>query len=129
VCSSDLLRALYALLARALAPYPRARAFVEAVAAMAPDLLRFVAQVYALLTGRPLPSPESPPVVLPSPVAPPPRPASPMRAVTVSSRPSPPSADPLLDAARASVRAELGELIPSTPPPSVGPLAPPPESP
>lgn len=58
-----------------------------------------------------------------------PAPASSLRAVTVSHRPPPPaSADPLLDAARASVRAELGDLLPSTPPPSVGPLAPPPES-
>lgn len=46
-----------------------------------------------------------------------PAPVSPLRAVTVSHQPPPPaSADPLLDAARASVGAELGELMPSPPP-------------
>ena len=54
--AAALLRALYAMLSRVLAPYPRARAFVEAVAAMAPDVLRFAGQVYALLAGRALPS-------------------------------------------------------------------------
>jgi hypothetical protein len=54
-------------------------------------------------------------VPLPRPEAP--APVSPLRAVTVSHQPPPPaSADPLLDAARASVRAELGELMPSPPP-------------
>ena len=54
--ATGILRALYALASRVLAPYPRARAFVEAVAAMAPDFLRFAQQVFRLLTGRDLPS-------------------------------------------------------------------------
>ena len=71
--ATGLLRAAYALAARILAPYPRARAFVEAVAAMAPDVLRFVQQVYRVLTGRDLPStqpvsvvPSAPGVALPA---------------------------------------------------------------
>lgn len=54
--ATGILRAAYALASRILAPYPRARAFVEAVAAMAPDLLRFMQQVYRVMTGRDLPS-------------------------------------------------------------------------
>lgn len=52
-----LLRGLYALLARVLAPYPRARAVVEAVAALAPDVLRFAVMVARAVTGLPIPSP------------------------------------------------------------------------
>jgi len=52
-----LLRGLYALLARVLAPYPRARAVVEAVAALAPDVLRFGVMVARAVTGLPIPSP------------------------------------------------------------------------
>lgn len=52
-----LLRGLYALLARILAPYPRARAVVEAVAALAPDVLRFGVMVARAVTGLPIPSP------------------------------------------------------------------------
>ena len=46
-----LLRGLYALLARVLAPYPRARAAVEAVAALAPDVLRAVLDEYGYPSG------------------------------------------------------------------------------
>ena len=49
------LRLTYAGISRLVQPYPRARAAVEAVAALAPDLLRFVMQVVALWTGRPAP--------------------------------------------------------------------------
>lgn len=52
-----LLRGLYALLARVLAPYPRARAAVEAVAALAPDVLRFAVMVARAVTGLPIPAP------------------------------------------------------------------------
>lgn len=49
------LRLVYAGVSRLVQPFPRARAAVEAVAALAPDLLRFVLQVVALWTGKPAP--------------------------------------------------------------------------
>ena len=57
--------ALLRALARVLAPHPRARAVVEAIAALSPDVVRAVAQLAAL---------RSPAVVPPSvePLAPPP---------------------------------------------------------
>ena len=51
-----LLRSLYALLTRLVAPYPRLRAVVEAVAALGPDVLRFLLQIARAITGRPIPS-------------------------------------------------------------------------
>ena len=51
-----LLRVLYALISRVVAPYPRLRALVEAVAALGPDLLRAVLQLLRAVTGRPWPS-------------------------------------------------------------------------
>ena len=53
-----LLRVLYALLSRLVAPYPRLRAVVEAIAALLPDLLRAVLQLLRAVTGRPWPSPD-----------------------------------------------------------------------
>ena len=60
--------ALLRALSRVLAPYPRARAVVEAIAALSPDVVRAVMQLAALR------SPPPPPVVPPSvgPLAPPP---------------------------------------------------------
>jgi hypothetical protein len=60
--------ALLRALSRVLAPYPRARAVVEVVAALSPDVVRAVMQFSALR------SPPPPPVVPPSvgPLAPPP---------------------------------------------------------
>jgi hypothetical protein len=57
--------ALLRALSRVLAPYPRARAVVEAVAALSPDVVRAVAQLASL---------RSPPVAPSSvgPLAPPP---------------------------------------------------------
>ena len=57
--------ALLRALSRVLAPYPRARAVVEAIAALSPDVVRAVAQLASL---------RSPPVAPPSvgPLAPPP---------------------------------------------------------
>lgn len=52
-----LLRALHAVLARALAPYPRARAVLEAVAAIGPDVTRFGLMVARAISGQPIPSP------------------------------------------------------------------------
>lgn len=52
-----LLRALYSVLARALAPYPRVRATLEALAALAPDVIRFGVMVARAVTGLPLPAP------------------------------------------------------------------------
>lgn len=52
-----LLRAVYAVLAKVLAPYPRARAVLEAVAALGPDFWRFVVMVARAVTGLPIPSP------------------------------------------------------------------------
>jgi len=59
--------ALLRALSRALAPYPRARAVVEVVAALSPDVVRAVMQLSALR------SPPPPPAVPPSvgPLAPP----------------------------------------------------------
>ena len=56
--------ALLRALSRVLAPYPRARAVVEAIAALSPDVVRAVAQLASL---------RSPPVAPPSvgPLAPP----------------------------------------------------------
>ena len=51
-----LLRVLYALASRLAAPYPRARAAVEAIAALGPDVLRAAQQLGSALLGRPLPS-------------------------------------------------------------------------
>ena len=48
-----LLRAVYALVSRLVAPHPRARAAVEALAALAPDVLRAALQLVAAVTGRP----------------------------------------------------------------------------
>jgi hypothetical protein len=53
-----LLRVLYALVSRLVAPYPRLRAVVEAVAALGPDLARAVLQLLRAVTGRPMPSPD-----------------------------------------------------------------------
>ena len=50
------LRVLYAVLSRVVAPYPRARAAVEAVAALGPDVLRAVQQAASAATGRPVAS-------------------------------------------------------------------------
>lgn len=50
------LRVLYAGLARALAPYPRVRASLEALAALAPDVLRAAVMLARAVTGLPLPS-------------------------------------------------------------------------
>jgi hypothetical protein len=57
--------ALLRALSRVLAPYPRARAVVEAIAALSPDVVRAVTQLASM---------RSPPVVPPSvgPLAPPP---------------------------------------------------------
>lgn len=49
-------RALYALASRLVAPYPRARAVVEGLAALGPDVLRAVQQLGSAVLGRPLPS-------------------------------------------------------------------------
>lgn len=49
-------RALYASASRLVAPYPRARAVVEALAALGPDVLRAVQQLGSAVLGRPLPS-------------------------------------------------------------------------
>lgn len=51
-----LLRGLYALVSRLVAPYPRLRALVEGLAALAPDALRAAQQLGSALLGRPLPS-------------------------------------------------------------------------
>lgn len=51
-----LLRALYALVSRVVAPYPRLRAAVEALAALGPDVLRALLQLARAVTGRQLPS-------------------------------------------------------------------------
>ena len=57
--------ALLRALSRVLAPYPRARAAVEAIAALSPDVVRAVSQLASM---------RSPPVAPPSvgPLAPPP---------------------------------------------------------
>lgn len=51
-----LLRVLYAILSRLVAPYPRLRALVEATAALGPDVLRAGQQLLAAYAGRPVPS-------------------------------------------------------------------------
>lgn len=56
-----LVRVVYALVSRLVRPYPRARAIVEAVAALAPDLLRAVLQILAAVTGRPALRLDAPP--------------------------------------------------------------------
>jgi len=48
-------RVLYAILSRVVAPHPRLRALVEALAAASPDVIRAALQVVALVTGRPAP--------------------------------------------------------------------------
>lgn len=50
-----LVRVLYAILSRVVAPYPRLRAIVEAVAALGPDVLRAGQQLLTALAGRPVP--------------------------------------------------------------------------
>lgn len=50
-----LARVLYALVSRLVAPYPRARAAVEALAALGPDVVRAGLQLVAVVTGRPAP--------------------------------------------------------------------------
>jgi hypothetical protein len=50
------LRVLYAVLSRLVAPYPRVRAAIEGVAALGPDVLRAVQQIGSAVLGRPLPS-------------------------------------------------------------------------
>lgn len=51
-----LIRGVYALVSRLVAPYPRLRAGVEAIAALGPDVLRFALQAGRAVTGKPLPS-------------------------------------------------------------------------
>lgn len=51
-----LLRVVYAIVSRVVAPYPRARALVEAVVALWPDVLRAGLQLVAVRTGRPPPT-------------------------------------------------------------------------
>lgn len=58
-------RVLYALLSRVVAPHPRLRALVEALAAASPDVIRAALQVVALVTGRPAPKLDALPVVPP----------------------------------------------------------------
>jgi hypothetical protein len=48
-------RVLYAIVSHVVAPYPRARAAVEAVVALLPDVLRSGLQLVAVVTGRPAP--------------------------------------------------------------------------
>jgi len=57
VCLS-IATALLRALSRVLAPYPRARAVVEAVAALSPDVVRAVTQLASMRS--PPPPPESP---------------------------------------------------------------------
>lgn len=52
-----LVRAVYAALARVLAPYPRVRAAVEALAAVSPDLWRALVMIARAVTGLPIPAP------------------------------------------------------------------------
>lgn len=51
-----LLRTVYATVTRLVQPYPRVRAAVEAIAALAPDLLRAAVMLARAVTGLPLPS-------------------------------------------------------------------------
>ena len=48
--------ALLRALSRALAPYPRARAAVEVIAALSPDVVRAVTELAALRPRAPAPS-------------------------------------------------------------------------
>ena len=61
------LRAVYAIISRVVKPYPRARAAVEAVAALFPDLVRAVLQGVSIFTGRPAPKLDIVPVGDPDP--------------------------------------------------------------
>lgn len=49
-------RTLYALVSRLVAPYPRLRALVEAVAAASPDVIRAGQQLASAILGRAVPS-------------------------------------------------------------------------
>lgn len=49
-------RTLYALLSRLVAPYPRLRALVEALAAGSPDVIRAAQQLASAVLGRPVAS-------------------------------------------------------------------------
>lgn len=53
--AAALARVVYAIVSRVVAPLPRVRAIVEAVAALLPDVLRFALQMWAAWTGRPAP--------------------------------------------------------------------------
>lgn len=55
VLATALMRVIYAVISRAVAPYPRLRALVESVAALMPDVVRAVLQLAAVATGRPAP--------------------------------------------------------------------------
>lgn len=62
-------RVAYAAVSRVLEPYPRARAVVEGVAALGPDVLRAAQQLGSAVAGRPLApldvrAPESDPAAL-----------------------------------------------------------------
>jgi hypothetical protein len=50
-----LARVVYAVISRAVQPYPRARAALEAAVALLPDVLRSGLQLVAVVTGRPAP--------------------------------------------------------------------------
>lgn len=52
-----IVRGIYAVITRLVAPYPRLRAVVEGFAALGPDVLRFALQLARAITGRALPSP------------------------------------------------------------------------
>lgn len=54
--AAAILRALYALVSRLVAPYPRLRALVEAVAAASPDVIRAGQQLASALLGRAVPT-------------------------------------------------------------------------
>lgn len=47
-----MMRIAYAITSHIVAPYPRARAIVEAIAAMSPDVLRATLQLVAAVTGK-----------------------------------------------------------------------------
>lgn len=55
VLATALMRVIYAVISRAVAPYPRLRALVESVAALMPDVVRATLQLAAVATGRPAP--------------------------------------------------------------------------
>lgn len=55
VLATALMRVVYAVISRAVAPYPRLRALVESVAALLPDVVRATLQLAAVATGRPAP--------------------------------------------------------------------------